>query len=59
MKSKKLRNLTENERHELIACIVQIEEERENSFIERITQKIDDTKGFVRWNKVNSKYLED
>ncbi len=54
-----LRNLSEKERRELVACIVQIEEEREDSYIERITQEIDDTKGFVRWNEVKSEFLED
>jgi|GEM_PF-2572441 hypothetical protein len=54
-----IRNLSERERRELVAYIVNLDELREESYIDRITQKIDDTDSFVRWNAVKNEFQED
>ena len=51
--------LSERERRDLVAYIVQLEEQKEESYIDRITQKIDDTENFVRWNEVKHELSED
>jgi len=51
--------LSEKERRDLVAYIVQLEEQKEESYIDRITQKIDDTENFVRWNEVKHELSED
>jgi hypothetical protein len=52
-------DLSEKERRELVAYIVQLEEQTEKSYIDRITQKIDDTANFVRWNEVKNEFKDD
>ena len=51
--------LSERERRDLVAYIVQLEEQKEESYIDRITQKIDDTENFVRWDEVKHELSED
>jgi len=51
--------LSEKERRDLVAYIVQLEEQKEESYIDRITQKIDDTENFVRWDEVKHELSED
>ena len=53
-----LKELSERERRKLVAYIVHLEELKEESYIERITQKIDDRKNFVRWNDVKNEFKE-
>ena len=50
--------LSERERRELVAYIVHLEELKDESYIERITQKIDDREKFVRWNDVKNELKE-
>jgi hypothetical protein len=50
--------LSERERRELVAYIVQLEELTEESYIDRITDKIDDTENFVKWNDVKAEFQE-
>jgi hypothetical protein len=50
--------LSERERRELVAYIVQLEELTEESDIDRITDKIDDTENFVKWNDVKAEFQE-
>ena len=53
-----VRDLSERERRELVAYIVQMEELSEESYIDRITQKIDDTESFVKWSDVKEEFKE-
>lgn len=53
-----INDLSERERRELVAYIVQLEEQKEDNYIERITQKIDDSESFVRWDDVKSEFSE-
>ena len=53
-----VRDLSERERRELVAYIVQMEELSEESYIDRITQKIDDTESFVKWSNVKEEFKE-
>ena len=53
-----VRELSERERRELVAYIVQMEELREESYIDRITQKIDDAENFVKWSDVKEEFKE-
>ena len=53
-----VRELSERERRELVAYIVQMEELSEESYIDRITQKIDDTESFVKWSDVKEEFKE-
>ena len=50
--------LSERERRELVAYIVQLEELTEESYIDRITDKIDDTENFVKWNDIKAEFQE-
>jgi len=48
--------LSERERRELVAYIVQLEELTEESYIDRITDRIDDTENFVSTKKLSIYY---
>ena len=50
--------LSERERRELVAYIVQLEELTEESYIDRITDRIDDTENFVKWNDIKAEFQE-
>lgn len=53
-----LKELSERERRELVAYIVQLDEQAEKSYIDRITEKIDDTENFVKWRDVREQFEE-
>jgi len=53
-----VRELSERERRELVAYIVQLDELTEKSYIDRITEKIDDTENFVKWRDVREQFEE-
>jgi hypothetical protein len=50
--------LSERERRELVAYIVQLEELTEESYIDRITDRIDATETFVKWNDIKAEFQE-
>lgn len=50
--------LSEKERRELVAYIVQLDESKDESYIERITREVDAADDFVRWDDVKSEFAE-
>lgn len=53
-----VKSLSEKERRELVAYIVQLEERQNENYIDRITRKVDDSESFVRWNDVKDEFQE-
>ena len=53
------KNLSEQERRELVAYLVHLEQDRESTYLERITRKIDEKEKFVNWKDVRKDFIED
>ena len=53
-----VKSLSEKERRELVAYIIQLDESTEESYIDRITRKVDDSENFVRWNDVRDEFQQ-
>lgn len=54
-----VKELSDKERRALVAYLVQLEKSTDPGYIERITNKIDDSKSYVRWNDIKDEFGKD
>lgn len=54
-----VKELSEKERRELVAYLVHLEKSTEPGYLDRITQKIDESDAYIRWEDVKSDFDED
>lgn len=53
------KSLNEFERRDLVAYLIHLEQDKDTSYIDRITQKIDDKEKYVKWSDVRDEFTDD
>ncbi|MDA1068344.1 MAG: hypothetical protein O3C43_17790 [Verrucomicrobia bacterium] len=53
------KDLSEQERRELVAYLVHLEQTADPNYLDKITRKIDESEKFARWDEVKGEFDDD
>jgi len=51
--------LPDQDRRDLIAYLVHLEQMKDNTYLQKMTQRLDEREKFVKWNEIKDEFIDE